>query len=120
MATGSRVALSQLANKRSRLTKARFMRRCFVCNNGADLCGDSRMELMRMFDWLRVAAAKARALFSKRRLDEDFAEELQTHLASLTEENLHKGMSEEEARRAARLRLGGLTQLREAHRELRG
>jgi putative ABC transport system permease protein len=73
-----------------------------------------------MFDWLRVAAAKARALFSKRRLDEDFAEELQTHLVSLTEENLHKGMSAEEASRAARLRLGGLTQLREAHRELRG
>jgi putative ABC transport system permease protein len=73
-----------------------------------------------MFDWLRVAAAKARALFSKHRLDEDFAEELQAHLTSLTEENLYKGMSTEEASRAARLRLGGLTQLREAHRELRG
>ena len=73
-----------------------------------------------MFDWLRVGAAKTRALFSNRRLDEDFREELETHLASLTEENLHKGMSAEEASRAARLRLGGLTQLREAHRELRG
>lgn len=35
MATGSRDALSNLASKRSRLTKARFMRSWFVCNNGA-------------------------------------------------------------------------------------
>ena len=73
-----------------------------------------------MFDWLRVAAAKIQALWSVRRFDEDFAEELQSHLASLIAENLGKGMSAEEASRAARLRLGGLTQLREANRELRG
>ena len=64
-----------------------------------------------MFDWLRVAAAKIQALWSVRRFDEDFAEELQSHLASLTAENLGKGMSAEEASRAARLRLGGLTRL---------
>src|SRR5215472_16209626 len=73
-----------------------------------------------MGDWLRVTASKIHGWLSVRRLDEDFAEELQTHLASLTEENLRKGMSAEEASRTARLRLGGLTQLREAHRELRG
>ena len=73
-----------------------------------------------MFDWLRILTSKARALLSKRHLDEDFAEELQTHLASLTEENISGGMALEEASRAARLRLGGLTQLQEAHREHRG
>ena len=73
-----------------------------------------------MFDWLRILTSKARALLSKRHLDEDFAEELQTHLASLTEENISGGMTLEEASRAASLRLGGLTQLQEAHREHRG
>ena len=73
-----------------------------------------------MPDWLRVSVAKIQARFSVRRLDEEFAEELQTHLAILTEENICKGMTPEEAARKARLRLGGLTQLREAHRESRG
>jgi putative ABC transport system permease protein len=73
-----------------------------------------------MFEWLRILASKIRALLSKRRLDEDFAEELQTHLAILTDENVGRGMTLEEASRAARLRLGGLTQVGEAHRELRG
>ena len=73
-----------------------------------------------MLGWFRVAAARIRSLWWNRRLDEEFAEELQTHLANLTDENLRKGMTLEEANRAARLRLGGLTQLQEAHRELRG
>jgi predicted permease len=38
----------------------------------------------------------------------------------LTEENIRRGMRAEEARRAAGLRLGGITQLRETHRELWG
>jgi putative ABC transport system permease protein len=73
-----------------------------------------------MFNWLRILASKIRALLSKQQLDEDFAEELQAHLARLTEENIRGGMTSEEASRMARLRLGGFTQLRETHRELRG
>lgn len=73
-----------------------------------------------MFKWLRILASKIRALLSRQHLDEDFAEELQAHLASLTEENIRRGMTLEEAGRAARLRLGGVTQIREAHREHRG
>jgi putative ABC transport system permease protein len=73
-----------------------------------------------MFNWLRVLSSKIRSLFSHGSVDQDFAEELQTHLAILTEENIRKGMSAGQASRAARLRLGGLTQLREAHREQRG
>jgi len=38
----------------------------------------------------------------------------------LTEENLRRGMTFEEAQRAAKVRLGGMTQLRETHRELHG
>lgn len=53
-------------------------------------------------------------------MDEDFSRELEVHLTLLTEENLRRGMTAGEARRAARVRLGGMTQLQEAHRELHG
>ena len=52
--------------------------------------------------------------------DRDFDEELESHLAMLAEDYARRGMSAEEARRAARLALGGRTQLREAHRATRG
>lgn len=51
---------------------------------------------------------------------EDFSRELQEHLELLAQENMSRGMSNEEARRAARIRLGGMTQLRETHREQLG
>src|SRR5207249_7630223 len=38
----------------------------------------------------------------------------------LTEENIRRGMTPEEAGRAARIRLGGHTQLKETNRELQG
>jgi macrolide transport system ATP-binding/permease protein len=69
---------------------------------------------------LRVLASRIRALFSMRRIDRDFEQELESHLAMLTEENVRRGMPREEARRAARLRLGNPADLREANHELRG
>src|SRR5271167_80115 len=71
-------------------------------------------------DSLRVLASRIRGMLTRCRLDEDFQQELQAHLALLTEENIRRGMTSEEARRAARLRLGGITQLRQTHRELQG
>jgi predicted permease len=59
-------------------------------------------------------------MFLRRRLDEDFAEEAQAHVEMLTEENLRRGLTPEEARRAAILKFGGLTQIHELHRETRG
>ena len=53
-------------------------------------------------------------------MDQDFANELDSHLEMLTDENIRRGMTPEEARRAARIRLGGRTQLKETNRELRG
>jgi putative ABC transport system permease protein len=73
-----------------------------------------------MFGWLRVLASRIRSLFSRHDEDNEFARELEDHLAMGTEENIRRGMPSEEARRAARLRLGGLTQLHETNRELRG
>ncbi|HEV3277294.1 MAG TPA: ABC transporter permease [Terriglobia bacterium] len=67
---------------------------------------------------LRMLASRVRGRFAIRRLDEGFQQELDAHLALLTEENMRRGLTPEEARRAARVRLGGVTQLRETHRDL--
>jgi len=53
-------------------------------------------------------------------VEQDFEHELETHLEMLTDENIRRGMAPEEATRTARIRLGGLTQLRETNRELQG
>ena len=68
---------------------------------------------------LRAFASKICGLFASRRLDNDFHEEIESHLAMLTEDNMRNGMDPAEARRAARLKLGGPVQLREAHHEQR-
>src|SRR3984957_9190513 len=56
--------------------------------------------------------------------EQDFGQEVERELAShlerLTEENVRRGRAPDEARRAARIRLGGTTQLAETNRELRG
>src|SRR6187402_3104802 len=73
-----------------------------------------------MFSALRERCARIRAFFRTRDLDRDFDEELQSHVAMLTEDNVHGGMTPEEARRAALIRVGGAASLRERHREARG
>ena len=52
--------------------------------------------------------ARMQALFRRRQLDDDLDQELQSHLDLLTEEHLRRGLSPEEARRAARLKVGGI------------
>jgi putative ABC transport system permease protein len=64
--------------------------------------------------------SKVRAWFSSRQQDYEFAQELQTHLDLLIEENLRRGMTHADAERNARIILGGQTQLQETHREQRG
>jgi macrolide transport system ATP-binding/permease protein len=73
-----------------------------------------------MVERLKSLASRIRGAFTLRRLDRDFQQELRLHLDLLTEENIRRGMAPAEAARAARLRLGGVQQLRETHRELRG
>lgn len=63
---------------------------------------------------------RVRAVLRARKLDRDFEDEIESHLGMLVEEYSHRGMSQEEALRAARLELGKTTQLREAHRSVRG
>src|SRR6185312_10090529 len=69
---------------------------------------------------LRVLIVRLKGLFASQRLDEDLNAELQAHLEMLVEENRRKGMSAEEARRAAGVTLGGIAQTEEAYREARG
>lgn len=51
--------------------------------------------------------------------DREFADELESHLAMHIEDNLRAGMSLQEARRQALIRLGGVEQTRQAYRERR-
>ena len=59
------------------------------------------------------------AVGTHRRDDGDLEQEMETHRALLIEEYLRRGMSGDEARRAAHVTLGNAAQLREAHREMR-
>ena len=72
-----------------------------------------------MIRYLRVLASRIGGLFTAGRDDREFERELEVHLAMLTEENVRRGMAPGEARRAARIRLGGVAGLREGHHDLR-
>jgi predicted permease len=65
-------------------------------------------------------AARVRAFFRSRDLDHDFDQEMASHLAMLEQDNVRRGMTPEEARRAALIRLGGLGSMRQQHRDARG
>ena len=71
-----------------------------------------------MSGWLRIVASRIRGWLTRRPADEEFARELASHLEMLAQENVRRGMPPNEARRAARVRLGGMTQISERHREM--
>lgn len=64
--------------------------------------------------------ARIVAWFRRSELDQDLDQELQAHLSLLIEENVRRGLSPDQARREALLRMGNVASLREAHRETRG
>ena len=73
-----------------------------------------------MIEWMRTLGRRFRAWRSADAGDREFEQEMESHLELLTEENVRRGMTPEEARRAAHVRLGGVAQLKETNRELRG
>jgi predicted permease len=73
-----------------------------------------------MLTRITVAIARIRAFVRGADDDREFGRELEAHLALAVDEKVRRGMTPEQARRAARLELGGLPSLREAHRETRG
>ncbi len=74
------------------------------------------MHIRQLRGWL----TRLFGLFDHRRREREFAEELESHLALHIEDNLRAGMSPEEARRQTQIKLGGVTQAQELHREQRG
>ncbi len=56
-------------------------------------------------------------MFRREPLEREFDEEIQDHLSRLEERYRKEGMSDEEARSAARRRFGGIEQLKQEHRD---
>ena len=69
---------------------------------------------------LRVLAARVRGLWSRRRGDAELDDDIQAHLDLLTEEYVHRGLSRDDARAAARRAFGGVERMKETYRDQRG
>ena len=65
--------------------------------------------------WLRLLGSLA-----LRRRDREIAEEFESHVQLLVEDNIRRGMSPEEANRQARIRFGNMTSMQEHYRDQRG
>src|SRR5689334_23148666 len=72
------------------------------------------------FRRLRATLARLSGLPRRDERGRELAEELETHLQMQIEDNLRAGMSPQEARRQALVRLGGVTQTKEECRRRRG
>ncbi len=71
-------------------------------------------------EWMRILISRCAALFRRRKLDEELDEEVRSHIDFAIEENLKRGMTEQEARTAALRTFGGATQVKERYRVQRG
>jgi len=71
-------------------------------------------------NWLRTIGMRMRAMWAKRRGERELDDELRAHLEMLAEQNVQRGMSADEARRAAKMELGGADQIKEAVHDQRG
>src|SRR5580704_4103361 len=69
---------------------------------------------------LREACARVHSFFRKQKLDLELDEELALHIELATEEHVRQGMGLPEARRLARIKLGGIDPTKELHRDSRG
>jgi predicted permease len=70
-------------------------------------------------EWLSALKLRLRSRFRGNQMDQELNEELQDHLEQQVEENLGRGMRPEEARRSARLSLGGIAQIEQQCRDVR-
>ena len=74
---------------------------------------------MRPEHWLFTIPLRLRSLFRWAQADQELDDELRDHLQRKTEQYVAQGMTQEEARRQARLDLGGIEQTKEKCREAR-
>ncbi|HXY23875.1 MAG TPA: ABC transporter permease [Candidatus Acidoferrum sp.] len=70
--------------------------------------------------WYRILGSRVRGWWRKAQLERDLDSEVRAHLEMLTEENLRRGLSQEEAAREARREFGGAEQMKELYREQQG
>ncbi len=66
--------------------------------------------------WRRSLTRVAGLVFRRRARERAFADEIDSHLALHIDDNLRRGLSPDEARRQARLALGGVEAMKEAYR----
>jgi hypothetical protein len=69
---------------------------------------------------LRRIFLKFYLLFSNSKVEAELEKEIRAHLALLEDDYLRKGMTAQDARRAARLAYGGVEQAKQLHRDERG
>ena len=69
---------------------------------------------------LRELILRLGGLFNKQHKDRELDEEIESHLQLHIEDNLRLGMTSEEARRQAMIKLGGIESTKEAYRDQRG
>ncbi|MGH9823138.1 MAG: ADOP family duplicated permease, partial [Blastocatellia bacterium] len=69
---------------------------------------------------MRSFLGRVAGLFKKERRDQELADELDGHLRMHIEDNIRLGMTPEEARRIALIKLGGLDSSKERYRDQRG
>ncbi len=74
---------------------------------------------MRPEHWLFTIPLRLRSLFRWAQADQELDDELRDHVERRTEEYIAKGMTQEEARRRARIDLDGIEQTKEKCREAR-
>src|SRR5580765_3662853 len=72
--------------------------------------------MKRLREWM----VRFGGLFNKQRKDRELDDEIESHLQMHIEDNLRAGMSPEEDRRQAMIKLGGIESAKEAYRDQRG
>src|SRR5450631_1238997 len=66
---------------------------------------------------MRAWLVRLAGLFRKKRREREMADELESHLAMHIADNIRAGMTEQEARREAVMKLGGMEPAKEAYRD---
>src|SRR5208282_856164 len=74
---------------------------------------------MRPEHWIYTIPLRLRSLFRRREADQELDEELRYHVECKTEEYIARGMTPQEARRAALIEMGGVERRKEECRETR-
>ncbi|HEY6187281.1 MAG TPA: ABC transporter permease [Pyrinomonadaceae bacterium] len=73
-----------------------------------------------MMYWLRLVRARLRGLLRKRSVEREMEEELRFHLRMRAQENMQRGMTSDEAERAALRSFGSWARVKEACRDVKG